>query len=102
MAGVDIDPFGEHDKTDSHPDEIGTNIPLPLVTSGRDLLGSQNANKKHCLEGERARKRNFSKNASKRCIMCYLKKLAKPQMHSISMISNSEMESCTTGTKEHH
>ena len=29
MADVDIDPFGEHDKTDSHPD--GENIPLPLV-----------------------------------------------------------------------
>ena len=23
MVGVDIDPFGEHDKIDSHPDETG-------------------------------------------------------------------------------
>ena len=27
MADIDIDPFGEHDKTDSHPDETGENIP---------------------------------------------------------------------------
>ena len=25
MADVDIDPFGEHDKTDTHPDETGEN-----------------------------------------------------------------------------
>ena len=30
MADVDIDPFVDHDKTDSHPDE-GENIPLHLV-----------------------------------------------------------------------
>ena len=34
MADVDNDPFGEHDKTDSHPDETGETIPLPPVTPG--------------------------------------------------------------------
>ena len=34
MADVDIDPFGEHNKTDSHPDYTGENIPLPPVTPG--------------------------------------------------------------------
>ena len=34
MADIDIDPFGEHDKADSHPDDIGENIPLPPVTPG--------------------------------------------------------------------
>ena len=29
MADVDIDPFGEHDKTDLHLDDTGENIPLP-------------------------------------------------------------------------
>ena len=28
MADVDIDPFGEHNKTNSHPDETGENIAL--------------------------------------------------------------------------
>ena len=33
MADVDIDPFGDHNKTDSHPDDTGENIP-PQVTPG--------------------------------------------------------------------
>ena len=29
MADIDIDPFGDHDKTESRPDELmGENIPL--------------------------------------------------------------------------
>ena len=28
MADVDIDSFGNHDKTDAHPDEAGENVPL--------------------------------------------------------------------------
>ena len=34
MADVDINPFGEHDKTDSHPDDTGETIPLPPVNPG--------------------------------------------------------------------
>ena len=30
MADVDINPFGNHDKTDSHPDETGETIPFTL------------------------------------------------------------------------
>ena len=36
MADVDINPFGEHDKTDSHLDETSENIPL---TPGRAMGG---------------------------------------------------------------
>ena len=32
MADIDIDPFGEHNKTEETTDE---NIPLDLVTPGR-------------------------------------------------------------------
>ena len=28
MADIDIDPFGDHDKTDTQPDEMGKTIPL--------------------------------------------------------------------------
>ena len=28
MADVDIDPFGNHDKTESHPDDTGETIPF--------------------------------------------------------------------------
>ena len=34
MADVNIDPFGEHDKTDLHPDDTSENIPLPPITPG--------------------------------------------------------------------
>ena len=53
MADVDIDPFGEHDKTDSHPDETGEIFLLPQEERWEDLLGNQNENKKHHLERER-------------------------------------------------
>ena len=53
MADVDIDPFGDHDKTDSHPDDIGENIPLPPSTpGGRSTWEPLNESKKHCLERE--------------------------------------------------
>ena len=32
MADVDIDPFGEHDRTESRPDETDENIPFTSVT----------------------------------------------------------------------
>ena len=31
MADIDIDPFGEHDRTESRTDETGENIPLTSV-----------------------------------------------------------------------
>ena len=35
MADVDIDPFGEHGRTESRTDETGENIPFPSVGGGR-------------------------------------------------------------------
>ena len=40
MADINIDPFGEHDKTDWHPDDTGKNIPLSLVNPGGAMGGS--------------------------------------------------------------
>ena len=37
MADVDIDPFGEHGRTESRTDETGENIPLDPVTPGGEL-----------------------------------------------------------------
>ena len=34
MADIDINSFGEHDRTESRTDETGENIPLPLVIPG--------------------------------------------------------------------
>ena len=42
MADVDIDPFGEHDRTESRTDETGENAPLSLVTPRRKInLGTR-------------------------------------------------------------
>ena len=32
MADIDIDPFGEHDRTESRTDETGEHIPIPPIT----------------------------------------------------------------------
>ena len=53
MADVDIDPFGDHDKTDSHPDE-GENI--LLKPGGGGAMGGSNWELEHEQEmsfGER-------------------------------------------------
>ena len=44
MADVDIDPFGEHDKTDSHPDDTGENIPL---NAGGGVMGGSTWEPEH-------------------------------------------------------
>ena len=40
MADVNIDPFGEHDKTDSHPDTV-ENIPLTSGGAMEEPLGAR-------------------------------------------------------------
>ena len=34
MADIDIDPFGEHDRTESRVYETGENVPLSPITPG--------------------------------------------------------------------
>ena len=53
MADIDTDPFGEHDKTDEHPDE-GEIIPFTTEESHlEDPLGNHDAKKKHSSEEEK-------------------------------------------------
>ena len=55
MADIDIDPFGEHDRTEEPMDE---HIPLDLVNPvGWDQLGNQNMSKK-CHSEEKAKELN--------------------------------------------
>ena len=50
MADVDIDPFGEHDRTESRPEEpTDEHIPLDPVTPGRSSTW-EHVNRKHHLE----------------------------------------------------
>ena len=50
MTDVDINSFGEHDKTDSHPDETGDTVPCTPGGQWEAPLGKQTENKKHHLE----------------------------------------------------
>ena len=50
MSDVDNDPFGEHDKKDSHPDKTGENIPL---IKGEGAIGGST------LEPEREQETSF-------------------------------------------
>ena len=88
MADVDINPFDEHGKTDKQPD-TGETVPFTPEPEQEISFGggklSQPDSKNRLLKG---------------CIESYLKSLAKPQKHSISTISNLEMENCTTKRKE--
>ena len=98
-AKFDINPFGEHNKTDSHPDDTDENIPFPPITQEEDLLGNQNSNKKRRLEGERVLGKKFSENELKACIESYLKALVKTQKNFIMIISKLEREGFTTRTR---
>ena len=93
MTDVDIDPFGDHDKTKSRPEEpTGENIPL---TPGGGSTWEPEREQETSFEGESQRTRHL-KTMLKICIMCYLKSMREPQKHFILMISTSEMGNCTT------
>ena len=85
MADVDIDPSGEHDKTDEQPNADET-IPF---TQGRVIEGGSNLKleQETSFRGktQRTRLKNRLLNS---CIECYPKKQTKPQKYSISIISN--------------
>ena len=100
IADIDIDPFGEHDKMDEHPDE-GETI---AFTPGGVIEGGSTGNQK---EKQRSEEEKLSQPDSKKyglkdCIKSYLKALAKPQKHSILTIWKSKMESCTTKARACH
>ena len=70
--------LGDHDKTDSHSDEIGETIPF---TPGGVIEGGS-AWEPECYKHhseERIRELKFSKNTSNRCIMCYPKTWSNPR-----------------------
>ena len=50
MADIDIDPFGEHDRTESRTDERGENISLSLVTPGGRSTWEPERKQEHHLE----------------------------------------------------
>ena len=88
MADVDIDPFRDHDKTESRMNHF-------LSFQKEDQLGNQSMNKKHYSE-EKVKELELKKTSLKNCMKKYLKSMQKIQKYFISMISTSEMGNCTT------
>ena len=83
MADIDIDPFGEHDKTDSHPDETGETIPLK---PGGEVMGGSTWEPEYEQETSfrgMSLRTEVLKNTSKHYIKSYLKAWVKPQKNSI-------------------
>ena len=98
MADVDINPFGDHNKTDAQPDESGETI--PLIPGGvRGGATWESECKRETLFGGKLKELDSRKHRFKGCIESYLKAYAKSQKHSISAISNSEMGNCTRKAK---
>ena len=58
MADVDIDPFGEHGRTESRTDETGENIPLDPVTPGGESTWKPERAEQETLFGGRESQRN--------------------------------------------
>ena len=95
MADIDIDPFGKHNKTDSHLDKMGKNIPLPLVTQ-EDLLGNQNVNKKRRLEEGELKKEGLLILTLTVCTRSYLSIVAEPRMQSITITLGARVRGFTS------
>ena len=58
MADIDIDPFGEHNKTDSHPD--GETIPLPLIIPGGGFTWEPEREQEMLFGGEKTQERRLT------------------------------------------
>ena len=87
MADIDIDSFGEHDRTESRTDETGENI--PLIPAGGQLGNQTEESKKLHLE-EKAIELNLCKIMLEIYIESYLKVGVKPKKHFTMIISNSK------------
>ena len=95
MADVDIDPFGENDRTESTTDETGENIPLtPVGGSTWEPEHEQETS----FRGTSQRTR-LVKDYVKIYIKSYPKTLVKPQKQFTTIISILEVGNCTTGVR---
>ena len=97
MADIDIDPFGDHDKTDSRPDETGENI--ALTPEGgmweENALGNQKANKKHHSEERKLKKEGSLTLMLTVCTRSYLSIIGQPWMPLITTTLNAMVRDCT-------
>ena len=98
MADVDIDSFGEQDKTDKQPD---TGKTIPFIPTVVTKTPSWEPEQETSFGTGKTHSTRLKNHLLKSCIESYTKLQDKPQKHSISTILNSEVESCTAETRAH-
>ena len=91
MADIDIDPFGEHDRTESRTDETGENIPLTPV--GRSTWEPEHEQEKSF--GGTSQRNRVLRDRVEGC----LKNGQEPQKYFTMTCLNSEMGNCTSETR---
>ena len=94
MADVDIDPFGEHDRTESRTDEAGETF--TPVGRGRSSTWEPECEQETSFGGESQRTKLMKDYVKD----LYKKTLVKSQKNFTMIISNTKMESCTTEARE--
>ena len=97
MADIDIDPFGNHNKTDSHPDKTGESIP---TTPGGEKGGGSSWEpecKQETSFREMTLRGKFSKNTLDVCIESYLKALVNPKRILLQLFRNQRWDTVLQG-----
>ena len=97
MADVNIDAFSDHDKTDSHPDETGENIPLnPGGSMGEGFTWEPEREQETSFEEKEKLKKEGSLILMLTvCTRSYPNIMAEPQMQPITTTLNAKASGFT-------
>ena len=100
MVDVDIDPIGEHDRTETRTDddhtETGENIPFTPVERGRSSTWEPEREQETSFGGRESQRTKLMKDYVKDLYKSYRKTLMKPQNYFTTIISNSKVGNYTT------
>ena len=93
MADVNINPFSDHDQTDSYPDETGKNIPL---TPGGGVMRRSTWDKKHHCEEGKLKKEGSLILTLTVCTRSYLSTMVEPRMQPITITLDARASGFTS------
>ena len=104
MVDVNINPFEEHDKTHSHPDDTSENISF---NPGGGAMGGRSTwepdgNKKHYLEEGKLKEESSLILMLTVCRRSYLSIRTEPQMQPITITLDAKASSFTSKTWVSH
>ena len=90
MADVGIDPFGEHNKTDLHPDDTGESI--PLVNPGGESTFEPEHGQETSFGGGKTQEKGSPILMLTVCTRSYLSIIAEPWMQPVTI--TLDMKAC--------